>query len=108
MSADASPNIRKTPLDGVLIIEPLTVFEDFRGRYVELYNHAAYNAAGIPHQFIQDDISISRQNVLRGIHGDRSTAKLVSCLHGAFYLVVVNNIAESSQYRKWTAFTLSD
>jgi dTDP-4-dehydrorhamnose 3,5-epimerase len=106
--SDASLKIRKTPLDGVLVVEPLTVFEDFRGQYVELYNDPAYKAAGIAHRFIQDDISVSRQNVLRGIHGDRSTAKLVSCLYGAFYLVVVNNIPESPQYRRWTAFTLSD
>ena len=93
-----SPNtplkIRKSPLDTVMVIEPLTNFEDFRGHYVELYNAATYKAAGVEYDFIQDDISISRQHVLRGIHGDRKTAKLVSCLHGAFYLVVVNNIPE--------------
>ena len=100
MPADVPPKIRKTPLEGVLVVEPLTVFEDFRGHYVELYNDPAYKAAGISYEFIQDDISVSRQNVLRGIHGDRKTAKLVSCLHGAFYLVVVNNIPESPQFRK--------
>jgi dTDP-4-dehydrorhamnose 3,5-epimerase len=46
--------------------------------------------------------------VLRGIHGDERTAKLVTCLHGAFYLVVVNNIAGSPQYRQWEAFTLTE
>lgn len=108
MSADLPLKIRATALDGVLAIEPLTVFEDFRGHYVELYNDAAYKAAGIKYEFIQDDISISRRNVLRGIHGDHKTAKLVSCLHGAFYLVVINNIPGSPQYRQWISFTLSD
>jgi dTDP-4-dehydrorhamnose 3,5-epimerase len=108
MTADLPPMTRKTPLDGVLVVEPLTVFEDFRGQYVELYNEPAYKAAGISYDFIQDDISVSRQHVLRGIHGDRKTAKLVSCLHGAFYLVVINNIPDSPQYRQWTAITLSD
>lgn len=100
--------VEKTPLDGVLMIEPLTNFEDFRGQYVELYNEAEYRAAGIDYNFIQDDISVSRQHVLRGIHGDQKTAKLVSCLHGAFYLVVVNNVPGSPQQGKWTSFTLSD
>jgi dTDP-4-dehydrorhamnose 3,5-epimerase len=100
--------IRATPLDGVLLIEPLTLFEDFRGEYVELYNFTAYQAAGIQYEFVQDDISVSRKHVLRGIHGDYKTAKLISCLHGAFYLVVINNIPDSPQYRQWTAFTLSD
>ena len=107
-SPDPLLKIHKTPLDGVLVIEPLVIFEDFRGQYVELYNAPAYKAAGIHYEFIQDDISVSRKNVLRGIHGDRKTAKLVSCLYGAFYLVVINNIPESPQYRQWTAFTLSD
>ena len=90
------------------MIEPPTVFEDFRGHYLEIYNHELYKNAGIDWDFIQDDISISRRNVLRGIHGDRKTAKLVSCLHGTFYLVVVNNVPESTQYRQWDAFTLSE
>jgi dTDP-4-dehydrorhamnose 3,5-epimerase len=102
------PNIQKTPLEGVLVIEPLTVFEDFRGHYVELYNAPAYQAAGIDYQFVQDDISVSRRNVLRGIHGDQQTAKLVSCLQGAFYLVVLDYRRDSTQYKKWAAFTLSD
>jgi dTDP-4-dehydrorhamnose 3,5-epimerase len=98
----------KTKLDGVLLIEPPTIFEDFRGHYIELYNEPAYKAAGIDWAFIQDDISLSRRHVLRGIHGDGKTAKLVTCLQGAFYLVVVNNIAGSPQYRQWEAFTLSE
>ena len=95
-------------LEGVLVIEPPTNFEDFRGSYVETYNDRLYREAGISYDFIQDDISTSRRDVLRGIHGDSETAKLVSCLYGAFYLVVVNNDAESSQYRKWTSFHISD
>lgn len=100
--------IQKTKLDGVLLIEPPTIFEDYRGHYIELYNVAAYRAAGIAWNFVEDDISVSRRHVLRGVHGDDKTAKLVSCLHGAFYLVVVNNIAGSDQYRQWDAFTLSE
>ena len=98
----------KTKLDGVLIIKPLTDFEDFRGHYVELYEKPSYQAAGIDYDFIQDDIVVSRRNVLRGIHGSANNAKLVTCLHGAFYLVAVNNIADSPQFGMWQGFTLSD
>ena len=100
--------VSRTSLDGVSTIQPPTNFEDFRGTYVELYNEDIYNAAGISTTFIQDDISTSRSKVLRGIHGDYKTWKLVTCLQGAFYLVVVNNDPESRQYRKWESFTLSD
>ena len=57
--------------------------------------------------FIQDDISISYKNVLRGIHGDNTTYKLVSCLYGQFQLIVVNNNPVSRQFRKWQSFDMS-
>lgn len=100
--------VEKTELDGVLLIDPPTNFQDFRGSYIEIYNENLYKKNGIEQDFIQDDISTSRHNVLRGIHGDASTYKLVSCLYGAFYLVVVNNNPKSDQYRKWLSFNLSD
>lgn len=99
--------VKKTTLDGVLLIKPPTIFEDFRGSYVETYNAEIYKRAGIKHEFLQDDISTSTKHVLRGIHGDSNTTKLISCLHGKFYLVVINYIESSPQYLKWEGFTLS-
>ena len=100
--------VSKTKLDGVLLIKPPTIFEDFRGTYVETYNEILYTEAGINVKFVQDDISVSSRNVLRGIHGDRETWKLVSCLYGEFYMVVVNWNDASPQYGEWEAFVLSD
>ena len=101
-------NVEKTALDGVLLITPPTLFEDWRGEYVETYNEQLYREHGIDVPFVQDDISVSDKHVLRGLHGDATTWKLISCLHGKFYLVVVNNDPDSSQYRRWTSFVLSD
>lgn len=100
--------VRKTKLNQVLLIKPPTVFEDHRGTYVEIFNKSLYKSAGIDHEFIQDDISTSSRHVLRGIHGDQTTWKLISCLHGRFYLVVVNWDESSAQYRHWEGFVLSD
>lgn len=97
-----------TTLDSVRLIKPPTIFEDFRGHYIETYNKRLYNEAGIDQDFVQDDISVSRRHVLRGIHGDDKTWKLISCLQGSFYMVVINNDPRSPQYRKWTSFTLSE
>ncbi len=97
-----------TKLNSVLLVKPPTIFEDFRGHYIETYNKRIYYSSGIPIEFIQDDISVSYRNVLRGVHGDNTTWKLISCLHGTIYLVVVNNDPDSPQYREWTAFTLSE
>ena len=100
--------VTKTKLDGVLLITPPTIFEDFRGSYVETYNQEIYSKAGIITPFVQDDFSTSTRNVLRGIHGDSETWKLISCLHGKFYLAVVNYDKDSAQFGKWEGFTLSD
>ncbi|MBA7580850.1 dTDP-4-dehydrorhamnose 3,5-epimerase [subsurface metagenome] len=97
----------KTKLVNVLLIK-LDVFEDYRGEYVETYNEELYRKKGINIKFIQDDISLSTKNVLRGIHGDSETWKLISCLYGKFYLIVVNCDVESENFGKWESFVLSD
>jgi len=101
-------NVRCAKLDGVLVIEPRTVFEDFRGAWIETYNEKMYREVGIEVKFIQDDISVSSRHVLRGIHGDAVTWKLVSCLHGKLCLVVVNCSRESSDFGQWESFCLSE
>ena len=98
----------KTELDGVILIKPPTISRDHRGVYVEIYNENLYKEAGINVDFVQDDISVSKKDVLRGIHGDKKTWKLISCLYGKFYLVVVNWNKDSSQYGKWESFILSE
>lgn len=100
--------VQKTKLDGVLLLQPPTIFEDFRGAYVETFNKRLYAECGVACSFVQDDISMSTKSVLRGIHGDQDTWKLISCLYGKIYLVVVNWISSSSQFQQWEAFTLSD
>ena len=107
MSTTAQLQVTKCRLDGVLSITPPTVYEDFRGTYIETYNQALYRYAGIQCEFLQDDISTSSRHVLRGIHGDQETWKLVSCLWGKFYLVVVNWDESSPQFGQWQSFTLS-
>ena len=99
--------VHRSRLGGVLVVRPPTVFEDHRGTYVETYNERLYREAGIGVRFVQDAIAISTRHVLRGLHGDAETWKLVSCLHGRFYLVVVNNDEASPQYLQWDSFVLS-
>ena len=100
--------VEKTKLDGVLKIEPATIHEDFRGMNVETYNTRLYKEAGIEVDFIHDAISSSSKHVLRGIHGDGTTWKLISCLHGKVYFVVVNWTKGSPQYGQWESHILSE
>jgi len=96
-----------TDLYDVLLIKT-KVFEDFRGEYLEIFNEELYRKKGITIKFVEDDISVSTQHVLRGIHGDGETWKLISCLYGKFYLVVVNCDTDSANFGKWQSFVLSD
>jgi dTDP-4-dehydrorhamnose 3,5-epimerase len=98
----------KTKLEGVTLIKPGDIFEDFRGKYVETYNEDEFRKGGIDVKFVVDDHSRSSRGVLRGIHGDQKTWKLISCLHGRFYFVVVDCREESAQFGQWESFTLTD
>ena len=97
----------KTKLKGVLLIA-LDIFEDHRGYYVETYSEESYKKLGIGIKFVEDDISVSSKSVLRGIHGDDRSWKLISCLYGKFYFVVVNCDEHSKDFGKWESFILSD
>ncbi len=93
-------------LPGVGVFYP-DVFEDYRGRYIQTYREDEYSQVGCP-RFVEDDVSISTKHVLRGIHGDRKTWKLISCLHGSFYFVVVNCTPDHEEFGNWQSWTLSD
>lgn len=99
--------VQKTTLVGVLLIQP-EAFEDHRGEYLETYNEEEYRRAGIDLKFVQDDYSRSSRGVLRGLHGDTETWKLVSCPYGRFYLVVVDCREGTPGFGRWESFVLSD
>jgi dTDP-4-dehydrorhamnose 3,5-epimerase len=100
-------NVENTPLERVKLIR-LQGFEDHRGEYLELFNRKKYEKHGIDIDFVEDDISLSTRGVIKGIHGDDRTWKLITCLYGKFYLLVINYLENSPEYGKWTSFVLSD
>ncbi len=99
-------SITNTELENVKLIKP-SIFEDHRGTFVEIYNEDEYNKNGINIRFVRDDISTSSKHVLRGIHYDDCTWKLVQCMYGKFYLVVIDMRKNSPTYLKWISFILS-
>ena len=58
-------------------------------------------------KFKHDKFSLSKKNVLRGLHGDSKTWKLISCPYGKFLLVVVDCRKNSKNYLKWKSCVLS-
>jgi dTDP-4-dehydrorhamnose 3,5-epimerase len=78
-------------------------FEDFRGDIYTTWDANEYPQLN----WRLDKFSHSRKDVLRGLHGDFSTWKLINCLYGEFYLVVADNRLESPTYKQWEWHVLS-
>lgn len=106
--------ILPTTLEGVLIIETQT-FSDARGSFSETYSErdwaAAFAAFGIaPPRFVQDNLSVSRRGVVRGLHFQKPPhpqAKLVRCAAGRILDVAVDMRASSPNFGRWTGVELS-
>ena len=75
------------------------VFRDYRGDYWTLWKEGIDEGSDI--KFNHDKVSTSRKHVIRGIHGDLKTHKLMTCLYGEVYYVVVDNRKDSKTYKEW-------
>jgi dTDP-4-dehydrorhamnose 3,5-epimerase len=98
-----------TPLAGVLVIEP-RVFTDARGCFFESFNHRTFAAAvGSEVEFVQDNHSLSRGPVLRGLHYQvhRPQGKLVRVVAGTIFDVAVDIRPDSPTCGKWFGLELS-
>ncbi|MFW5636278.1 MAG: dTDP-4-dehydrorhamnose 3,5-epimerase [Thermodesulfobacteriota bacterium] len=102
-------NIIPTELKGVLIIEP-RVFEDRRGFFMETYQQERYEKNGIPCTFVQDNLSYSVKNTLRGLHFqiEHPQAKLVQAITGEIFDVAVDIRKGSSTFGRWIGVRLSE
>ncbi|MCX6020088.1 MAG: dTDP-4-dehydrorhamnose 3,5-epimerase family protein [Chloroflexi bacterium] len=99
-----------TIIEGLKIITP-DVFRDDRGSFVCTWNSENYafvDESGASITFVEDDLSTSVQNVIRGLHGDDATWKLVQCVYGSLYLVVADMRRTSAGYLRWQNFDLDD
>jgi dTDP-4-dehydrorhamnose 3,5-epimerase len=101
--------VSETRLPGVLTIDP-TVFSDARGLFLETYHAARYAERGIDVRFVQDNVSVSRQGVLRGLHFQEphGQVKLVTVLLGEVFDVAVDVRRGSPTFGQWIGFTLSE
>lgn len=97
-----------TAVQGVLILEP-RVFADPRGWFIESYNETTFAAVGIAEHFVQDNHSMSVQNVLRGLHyqTEHTQGKLVRAIAGEIYDVAVDLRRSSPTFGKWISAILS-
>src|ERR1700688_3151441 len=97
--------IEHLPLSGALMLTP-SIFTDERGSFQELFSLDRYRECGIRDSFVQDNSSLSRRNVLRGLHGDARMPKLVSVLRGSVYDAIVDVRRDSPTFGRWYGTTL--
>ena len=83
-------------------------FADDRGYFKETYSQRKYAEFGMRDAWVQDSVSRSRRNVLRGMHGDPRMAKLVQCLRGKIFDAIVDARPEAPTYLRWDGFILDD
>lgn len=102
-------NVEKTGLEGLLVIDN-PVFEDDRGSFTEAFNLKRFEEkTGVIRTWVQDNQSVSRLGVLRGIHfqNPRPQGKLVRCIGGAIFDVAVDLRRSSDTFLDWFGIELT-
>ena len=111
MATDTQKNeIEQLPLEGAFLIKPI-VYPDDRGAFSVLFTEDILVAQGFKPYFAMEFLSTSKKGVLRGLHyqaGNASQAKLVRCISGEVYDVIVDLRKSSKTYGKWVGITLSE
>ncbi len=101
----------KTPLKDCFILTP-EVYPDHRGIFLESYHKKKFNEiTGLKLDFVQDNQSVSKKGVLRGLHfqtGEFAQAKLVRVIYGEVLDVVVDLRTDSPTFKESYSITLSD
>lgn len=98
----------ETEVPGIVIVEP-TIFGDDRGYFMETWQKEEFGAAGLPTAFVQENQSMSRRGVLRGLHFQRehTQGKLVRVVRGRVFDVGVDVRPRSLFFGRWAGVELS-
>ncbi len=101
--------VTKAPIEGLYVIEP-TVHGDERGYFMETYNQRDMQDAGLNMVFVQDNQSMSKKGVLRGLHFQKQypQGKLVRVIKGSVFDVAVDLRAGSVTYGQWYGVELTE
>ena len=101
--------VSKCFLEGILLIEPV-IYADDRGFFLESFVKKRYRELGITEDFVQDNHSRSKKNVLRGLHYTRNNpqAQILTVMRGRIFDVVVDIRKESPTFGQWFGTELSD
>lgn len=95
-------------LNGLIVMQP-TVFTDERGFFMETFKASVFSSFGIPVDFVQDNHSVSRKGVIRGLHyqWDMPMGKLIRVANGRAYFAETDIRPDSPTLGKWFGIEIS-
>ena len=101
--------VTKCPIEGLYVIEP-AVHGDHRGYFMETYSQRDMQEEGLNMVFVQDNQSMSRKGVLRGLHFQKThpQGKLVRVIKGSVFDVAVDLRKHSPTFGKWYGVELTE
>jgi len=101
-------SFQETQLKEALLITPFCA-EDHRGAFIKDYSREVFQANGLRHDLAEVFYTVSQKGVVRGMHfqRERQQAKLVRCISGSIYDVIVDLRPESETFLKWQGFWLT-
>jgi dTDP-4-dehydrorhamnose 3,5-epimerase len=101
-------NVIPTDIESVVVIEP-QIFEDDRGCFLETFQIQRFKSAGLDYTFVQDNLSFSVRNTLRGLHFQIShpQAKLIQVICGEIFDVAVDIRQGSPTFGRWVGIHLN-
>lgn len=99
----------ETSIKNVFLIKP-ELYEDSRGHFSEVFREQIFKEHRLEYEFVQDNISTSKQGTIRGLHYQlppSSQVKLVMAVHGSILDVVVDARSHSSTFGRHFSTILS-
>jgi dTDP-4-dehydrorhamnose 3,5-epimerase len=101
--------VEKTHLEGCVLVK-MENYYDHRGYFQEMYHSETFANLGLPSTFMQDNLSFTVKNAVRGLHLQRSLpqGKMVRCLKGKIIDVVVDLNFHSKSFKQFGMFELRE
>lgn len=100
--------IKENQLKGSYMIHPF-IAEDERGAFIKDYNINTFDTWGLKHDLKEVFYTMSKKGVIRAIHFqlEKQQAKLVRCISGHIYDVIVDLRKDSPTFGQWEGFHLT-
>jgi len=101
-------SFEKTIFEGAYLIKPFIATDD-RGYFIKDYSLDIFKTNGLHHKLLEVFYSYSHKGVIRGLHFQKikEQTKLVRCIQGHIYDVIVDLRRESPTFKQWQSFDLS-